>query len=70
MATLQFNEKLPTIHEITELLIHEAIKRNDGGYSVEFDIPLNGEVSDLTAQLEFNKKGRVFEVVLHDIHVL
>jgi len=47
-----------------------TIKRNDGGYSVEFDIPLNGEVSDLTAQLEFNKKGRVFEVVLHDIHVL
>jgi len=45
-------------------------KRNDGGYNLEFDLPLNGELSDLTVQFEFNRKGSKFVVVLHDIHVL
>jgi len=30
VATLKFNEKLPTIQQITELLINEAIKRSNG----------------------------------------
>ncbi|MGP4846342.1 DUF7668 domain-containing protein [Marinobacter sp. 1Y8] len=45
-------------------------KRDDGGYNLEFDIPLNGEISDLTAEFEFNRKNSKFEVVLHDIHVM
>lgn len=44
-------------------------KRDDGGFNLEFDLPLNGKLSDLTVQFEFNKKGNKFEVVLHDIHV-
>ena len=45
-------------------------KRPDGGCNLEFDIPLNGEISDLTAEFEFNRKNSKFEVVLHDIHVM
>lgn len=45
-------------------------KRDDGGFNIEFDLPLNGELSELTVQFEFTKKGGQFEVVLHDIHVL
>jgi len=44
---------------------------NDGsGYWLDYDIPLNGEWSDLTAQFEFRKRGTGYAVVLHDIHVL
>ena len=49
----------------------DVIKFDDGsGYSVEHDVPLNGEWSDLTAQFEFIEKGSEFEVILHDIHIL
>ena len=49
----------------------DALKFNDGsGYSVEHDVPLNGEWSDLTAQFEFIGKKLDFEVILHDLHVL
>ena len=44
---------------------------NDGsGYWFDYDIPLNGEWSDLTAQFEFKKRGDGYALVLHDIHVL
>ena len=44
---------------------------NDGsGYWFDYDIPLNGEWSDLTAQFEFKKRGNGYAVVLHNIHVL
>ena len=44
---------------------------NDGsGYWFDYDIPLNGEWSDLTAQFEFKKRGDCYALVLHDIHVL
>ncbi len=49
----------------------DVLKFNDGsGYSVEHDVPLNGEWSDLTAQFEFIGKAPDFEVILHDLHVL
>jgi len=41
------------------------------GYAVEYDIPLDGEWSDLTAQFSFVKNaGNVYYVFLKDIHVL
>lgn len=44
---------------------------SDGsGFSVEYDVPLNGEWSGLTAQFEFLGKHPQFAVVLHDLHVL
>jgi hypothetical protein len=49
----------------------DVLKFNDGpGFSVEHDVPLNGEWSDLTAQFEFVGEMPEFEVILHDIHVL
>ena len=44
---------------------------DDGsGYSVEHDVPLNGEWSDLTAQFEFVRFPKGYAVVLHDLHVM
>lgn len=40
------------------------------GYWLDYDIPLNGCWSDLTAQFEFLKRINGYAVVLHDIHVL
>lgn len=49
----------------------DVLEFNDGsGYSVEHDVPLNGEWSDLTAQFEFVGKAPEFKVILHDLHVL
>ena len=40
------------------------------GFWLDYDIPLEGEWSDLTVQFEFLREGTGFAVVLHDIHVL
>ncbi len=40
------------------------------GYWFDYDVPLNGEWSDLTAQFEFYKGKDGYAVVLHDLHVL
>ncbi len=49
----------------------DVVQFKDGsGYSVEHDVPLNGEWSDLTAQFEFFGSSPEFEVILHDLHVL
>ena len=49
----------------------EVIELEDGsGYLFDYDLPLNGEWSDLTAQFEFHKKPNGYAVVLHDLHVL
>ena len=44
---------------------------NDGrGYCLDYDVPLNGEWSDLTAQFEFFKRPNGLAVVLDDLHVM
>ena len=49
----------------------DVLKFDDGsGYSVEHNVPLNREWSDLTAQFEFIGETSEFEVILHDLHVL
>lgn len=49
----------------------DVLEFDDGsGFSVEHDVPLNGEWSDLTAQFEFLRRPNGFAVVLHDLHVL
>jgi len=61
----------PTVYRVNISECHPNFyKRDDGGYNLEFDIPLNGEISELTAEFEFNRKNSKFEVVLHDIHVM
>jgi hypothetical protein len=60
-----------TIHDTQGTFRADVLKFDDGsGYSVEHDVPLNGEWSDLTAQFEFIGDKAEFEVILHDLHVL
>jgi len=41
------------------------------GFWLNYDIPLNGEFSDLTAQFEFRWRGpRTLAARLHDLHVM
>lgn len=48
------------------------IRYDDGsGFSLEHDVPLNGEYSDLTAQFDFHWRGEhTLAARLHDLHVL
>ena len=47
------------------------LERNDGGLLYDFNLPINGELTDLTVQFEFNPmQNSQFKVVIHDIHVL
>lgn len=43
---------------------------DSSGFWFDYDIPLDGVWSDLTAQFEFKKRGDGYALVLHDIHVL
>lgn len=43
---------------------------SDGVIHFEYDIPLNGEWSDLTALFEFHKSDGGYKVVLRGLHVL
>ncbi len=43
---------------------------DESGYAFDYDVPLNGEWSDLTAQFEFLKRPNGYAVVLHDLHML
>ena len=47
----------------------EAMETYDG-YAFDYDVPLNGEWSDLTAQFKFIKRANGYAVVLHDLHVM
>jgi len=47
------------------------IEKSDGSLLYDFNLPINGEITDLTIQFEFNLiKNAQFEVAIHDIHVL
>ncbi len=49
----------------------EFYEYEDGsGYFVEYDVPLDGEWGDLTAQFSIKKVGDDFSITLEDIHVL
>jgi hypothetical protein len=43
---------------------------NAGGFWLDYDVPLNGMFSDLTAQFEFHPRPNGYAVVLQDLHVL
>jgi hypothetical protein len=50
---------------------HPSFGRFDaGGFWLNYDVPLNGEFSDLTAQFEFEPRHDRYAVILHDLHVL
>lgn len=57
--------------ELEEQLEIEVVEFDDKrGYAFDYDVPLNGEWSDLTAQFEFLRRSDGYSVVLHDLHVL
>ena len=44
---------------------------DDGnGYWVDYDLPISGEFSDLTALFNFRASGRLYRVALEDLHVM
>ncbi|HEY9404083.1 MAG TPA: hypothetical protein VIQ24_15600 [Pyrinomonadaceae bacterium] len=72
-----FHESQPTAPNFTdpfkleEQREIEVIEFADGsGYDFDYQVPLDGEWSDLTAQFEFLKRPQGYAVVLHDLHVL
>lgn len=49
----------------------EFLQCNDGSYLYGFYFPVNGEITDLTVEFEFNRiKGTEFSATINDIHVL
>jgi len=45
-------------------------KFDAGGFWLDYDVPLNGAFSDLTAQFEFAPRRDRYAAILHDLHVL
>jgi hypothetical protein len=68
------DEKYPTITNPDEVDGHirkDVFEYNDGsGWGVEYDLPLNGVVSDFTLMFDFIKSGGVLKVILDDCHVM
>ncbi|GAB3532972.1 hypothetical protein GCM10027443_17550 [Pontibacter brevis] len=52
--------------------IIDFYKYDDGsGWAVDYDIPLDGERGDLTAQFSFKKaSGEMYSIFLQDLHAL
>ncbi len=47
-----------------------VVFKDGSGYSFDYDLPLNGDWSDLTLQFEFRKRTQDYAIILHDIHTL
>ena len=58
-------------YELEEQRDIELIELGDGsGYAFDYDVPLNGEWSDVTAQFEILKRPNGYVVFLDNLHVL
>lgn len=44
--------------------------RDGSGYRMDYDLTTDGEINDLTLQIEFLKKGNGYIVLLDDLHTL
>lgn len=50
---------------------HFSAFADGSGFSLDYDVPLNGEFSDLTAQFEFHwHSAGTLAARLHDLHVM
>jgi hypothetical protein len=56
-------------YDLGKQRFEEAIETPDG-YAFDYDVPLNGEWSDLTAQFQFIKQPNGYAVVLEDLHIM
>lgn len=43
---------------------------NGSGYHMDYDLTTDGEINDLTIQVEFKKKENEYAVMLDDLHVM
>lgn len=50
--------------------IYLSTFRDGSGYYMDYDLTTNGEINDLTLQIEFLKKGDGYIVSLDDLHTL
>jgi len=58
-------------NELAEPVRFEVYMLKGGsGYWYDYDVPLNGEWSDLTAQFEFKRQPGGLAAILNDLHVL
>lgn len=49
---------------------HQVCPFGKDGYCLDWELPLNGEWSDLTAQFRFSRSPEGFRVCIYDIHVM
>jgi hypothetical protein len=61
-----------TRHDLVEPVNRfEVLPFADGsGYSYDYDVPLKGEWSDVTALFDFKLRPGGLAAILHDLHVL
>jgi hypothetical protein len=71
-AELYKNAKLtnPYLMELSKERIDVYPYNDNSGFAVDYNLPVNGEWSDLTAQFSFKKNKSLFAVYLEDVHVL
>ena len=50
--------------------IYLVALRDGSGYCMDYDLTTDGEMNDLTLQVEFLKKGDGYIVSLDDLHTL
>ena len=50
--------------------IYLVALRDGSGYCMDYDLTTDGEINDLTLQIEFLKKGDGYIVSLDDLHTL
>ncbi|MCG7564205.1 hypothetical protein [Pseudoalteromonas sp. McH1-42] len=68
------DEKYPVITDPDKFI--STIKKyiykydDDSGWAVEYDLPLNGVMSDFTLMFDFIKDGEYYKVILDDCHVM
>ncbi|HFN0904668.1 TPA: DUF7668 domain-containing protein, partial [Vibrio parahaemolyticus] len=68
------DNQLPVITSpltVTGVLRNDIFEYDNGsGWGVEYDLPLNGVVSDFTLLFDFLKHGEDLKVILDDCHVM
>ncbi|TOI27473.1 DUF7668 domain-containing protein [Vibrio parahaemolyticus] len=72
--TIFGDNQLPVITSpltVTGVLRSDIFEYDNGsGWGVEYDLPLNGVVSDFTLLFDFLKHGEDLKVILDDCHVM
>lgn len=71
-----WHERMPFINDPYQMNLDKEVidffEYDDGsGYAVDYDIPVDGEWGDLTAQFSIQKDTtNLYRIILEDVHVL